>query len=116
MPYDVLLTLSSVLIGGVITGGVSWYYYQRASNDLKDEAGALREETERLREEAAKRQDTTLIMRGLEEAGLVEYNRDEQGEIVGIVIKISGVAGGTSGASATPTVGNEENDTPADQE
>jgi hypothetical protein len=47
-------------------------------------------------------------MRGLEEAGLVEYNRDEQGEITGIVIKLSGVVGGVGGMSGTLTVGDED--------
>jgi hypothetical protein len=72
---------AGVVAGGLISGMVARFYYRRAGEELKREAGALRRETARLR------RHTTLILRGLEEAGLVEYNRDEQGEIVSMVIK-----------------------------
>jgi hypothetical protein len=106
--------LLGVLLGCVAVWGTSralpaWYFYQRSSRELKDEAAALREESERLR------RHTTLILRGLEDAGLAEYSRDERGEIEGMVIKFSGVAGGRSGATGTLTVGD-EGAAPADQE
>jgi hypothetical protein len=92
----------SILIGGTITFVASGIFYVRAARDLRQETARLR-------------QHTTLILRGLEEAGLVEYNRDEQGEIVGMVIKISAAAGGAGGMTGTLTVG-EQNDNDAHQE
>jgi hypothetical protein len=109
LPAAAWLAVVSVLLGGAITAFLSWYFYQRASRELKDEAAALREESERLR------RHTTLMLRGLEDAGLAEYSRDEQGEIEGMVIKLSGVAGGRSGATGTLTVGD-EGAAPADNE
>jgi hypothetical protein len=56
-------------------------------------------------------------MRGLEEAaqeGLLEYHRDEQGEIDGIKIKAQARMGASSSVSARATV-RKENDDPADQ-
>ena len=112
LPYDARLTLLGVLFGGVITAGFSWYFYQRASQELKDEAAALRAETARLKHH------TTLILRGLEEAGLVELNWDgETGEIRGMVVKISGVASGVGSASGTLTEADDADiDAPADQD
>jgi uncharacterized membrane protein YccC len=46
LPYDVFLALVGVLIGAVISGAISWYFYQRSANELKDEAEKLRETTE----------------------------------------------------------------------
>ena len=69
LAYDVLISL---VIGGVITGVCSRYYYQRASNDLKIEAKELR----RLNE---------LIMRGLEEEEPREFVQDPiTGKRVGV--------------------------------
>jgi ABC-type cobalamin transport system permease subunit len=36
LPYDVFLALVGVLIGAVISGAISWHFYQQASDDLKD--------------------------------------------------------------------------------
>ena len=63
-----------ILIGGVITLLVSLVFYVPAARSLKRETARLR-------------RHTTLILRGLEEAGLVEYHRDERGDIVGISFK-----------------------------
>ena len=94
LPYSVWLTTVSLLLGGGISGLLSWYFYKRAGDELRNESAKLR-------------RHTTLILRGLEEAGLVEYNRDDQtGEITGMVIKISGVADGVGSASGTLTVGD----------
>jgi hypothetical protein len=102
-----LSTLVALVAGGVITFLVARHYYEKASSDLKDEAAALRKETARLK------RHTTLILRGLEDAGLVEYTQDEQtGEIIAIKIKASASANTGSSASATPTV--ERGDPPTD--
>lgn len=66
-----VLASIAVAIGGLMTWGVSRWYYVRA-------ACALRTETENLQKLV------TQICRGLEEAGLVEFNRDANGSIVGI--------------------------------
>ena len=70
------------------------------------------------REAVGLKRQTTLIMRGLEEAakeGLVEYHRNEQGEIDGITFKGQAHMGGSGSLHANPTVPN-ENDASADQE
>ncbi len=93
-----------ILIGGAITLIVSLFFYVPSALSLKRETGRLR-------------RHTTLILRGLEEAGLVEYNRDDQtGEITGMVIKLSGAAVGVGSASGILTVGDEaDTDAPAEQ-
>jgi hypothetical protein len=84
---------------GVLAGGaINAYFARRGSQELRREAEGLKQEAARLQ------RHTTLILRGLEEAGLVEYNRNEQGEIVGMVIKARAIVRGSSSASATATV------------
>jgi len=71
---SVLLSVVEIAAGaflGVLSGA---YYARRSSQELRREAESLR----RL---------TTLILRGLEEAGLVEFSRDEQGRLIGIAFK-----------------------------
>lgn len=75
--YTIVATLVGVIIGGIITGLFSKYYYTRASKDLNKEASQLIKLD-------------NLILRSMEEAGLVEYTRDEQGNIKGLIIKVSG--------------------------
>jgi hypothetical protein len=45
LPYGVLLSLIGVLLGAAISAGLSWYFYQQASDDLRNEAEQLRRET-----------------------------------------------------------------------
>ena len=73
---NIVIALLSILVGGVITWFVSRFYYIRASNDLGKEANQLRELTK-------------LMLRGMESAGWVEYNRDDKGNPIGIVFKLS---------------------------
>lgn len=95
---------AGVLIGGGITLIVSLIFYIPSAISLKRETAKLR-------------RHTTLILRGLEEAGLVEYNRDGQtGEIIGMVIKISAASSGVGSASATPTVGRDAPSIEQDEE
>ncbi len=65
---DVLL---SVALGGVITFVVAWWFYMRAARQLSTEAARLR----RL---------TVLMLRGMEETGLVRFSRDTSGEFSGL--------------------------------
>ena len=59
--------LFGVLIGAAVSYFVSWYFYQEAADELKDEAEKLR-------------RHTTLMMRGLEEfakTGNLTWAREE---------------------------------------
>ena len=56
LPYSVWLTVVSVLVGGLISGLISWYYFQRAGNELQDTAANLRHYT-------------SVVLRVLEDAG-----------------------------------------------
>jgi len=96
----------SIVIGGVITLFVSLMFYVPSAISLKRESARLRDHT-------------TLILRGLEEAGLVEYNRDDQGEIIGVAFKRQiPDAVSTSDATMAREVHRREADTdaPVDQE
>lgn len=84
---DVLLTLISIGVGALVTGFVAKYYYERASKDLKTEAAALRKMV-------------NTIGRAMQSEGLVEFGFDENGELSGVVHKLSGTGRGTSHASA----------------
>jgi hypothetical protein len=73
---SVLELAVGAFVGTVAGWGITHYYARRSSQELRREAESLR----RL---------TTLILRGLEEAGLVEFSRDEQGRFIGISFKRS---------------------------
>jgi hypothetical protein len=88
------------LVGGAITFFVSRFFYVRAASDLKQEAQELKQQTQ-------------LIMRGLQEGLDIEFNQDEQGNIIGVGIKLRARIGGSSGVSGTPTVRDDAD--PADQ-
>jgi len=61
-----------VLLGGVITFLVSWWFYVRAASELRQEADRLRDQVD-------------IILRGLEDAELFKLNRDPAtGKITGI--------------------------------
>ena len=97
--YTVGGTVVGIVVGGIITYLVSRHYYVRAARSLE-------QETDRLH------RHTTLILRGLEEAELVEYRRDEQGEIERVIIKARASMGSSSSVSARATVRRHENDAP----
>ena len=61
----------SILLGAVITLGVAWFFYRRASKDLAEETAKLR-------------RISSVIATALEEAHLARLVRDEQGEITGL--------------------------------
>jgi hypothetical protein len=68
---DRLGTIASIAAGGVVTLAASWWFYQRASRELLDEAEKLRRMNH-------------LIMYGLEQPGPVSYARDTGGEVIGM--------------------------------
>jgi hypothetical protein len=55
-------TFVSTIAGAAVAVLSSWYFYMRAAKHL------------------------SLVARGLEEAGLVQYNRDQSGNIIGLVL------------------------------
>ena len=91
--------LIGVLIGGLTTYFVARYYYKRASQELKDEATELRDLT-------------TLVLRGLERAGFVEYSKDEQGKPVGIIFRYvaKGALGSLSSTAEAKLIKSEDSD------
>jgi hypothetical protein len=76
-----LYNIIPVLIGGFITWLVSWIFYKKAGDKLRQEATELR----RL---------TNVILHGLENAGIVELVKDASGKPTGIIIKGSGTFAG----------------------
>jgi Tfp pilus assembly protein PilW len=97
----IITALLSILVGGVITWLVSRSYYLRASEDLTKESNNLRQITE-------------LMLRGMEAAGWVKYNRDpEDNRPIGIIFEDSGGATSHLSGSGTDTVihdSSEQND------
>tara|TARA_R110002074_G_scaffold365015_1_gene538628 strand:- start:13 stop:288 length:276 start_codon:yes stop_codon:yes gene_type:complete len=73
---SILLGLVGIIVGGIITFSVSKNYYERASADLMEETARLRKLN-------------TLALKALEEGGLVRFNRNSSGEIVGLVYEVS---------------------------
>jgi hypothetical protein len=63
----------AIIIGGVITLLISRWYYIKASEDLRLESAALRSKVD-------------IVLRALEEYGIVKLVRDKSGEITGITI------------------------------
>ncbi len=72
----VLSTIIGVLVGILGTWSVAARYYRLAGQGLATEAAELR----RL---------STLILRGLEEGGVVTLSRDASGRIIGLVIQLA---------------------------
>lgn len=87
---DFIYTVAAVFIGGIITWYVSKKYYKRTSQEMKDGSDKLIKKI-------------NLILRGMEDAELVEWTKDEQGNAKGIVFKLSGSAKEKSGASGNLT-------------
>lgn len=65
------ITLASMIVGAVVTWLVARHYYVQAARELAQEAADLRHLT-------------TLVLRGIENAGLVELNRDSSGRITSL--------------------------------
>ena len=74
-----LLCGASVLLGGLVTWLVAWWYYRRAAQELRIEAGEIRHLN-------------TVILGSLENAGLAKLTRDDSGRITGFTVSLSGVS------------------------
>lgn len=72
-PISLLVSIVAILAGAMITFIVAKNYYERASTDLIDEAEKLRKLN-------------ILMLRALEEGGVAKFNRDANGEIIGLVL------------------------------
>jgi hypothetical protein len=90
---DFLLALVGILIGGAITAFVSRYYYQRASQDLREEADKLVRKTEDVR------LYVDALISYLEAAGQAKVTRDAEDR----PIKVQFLRGG--GIASAPSVG-----------
>ncbi len=75
---NLVVSLFGVLIGGLITWFVAKHYYERASIELSNEASGLRGLT-------------IMVLRALEVAKFVKFNKDEQGNPVGFVFEVKPV-------------------------
>lgn len=84
-------TFLSVLAGALVTFVAARIYYQKASKDLFVEAVELR----RL---------NNLTLRAMEDADLCELNTDEDGNVRGLKISLSGHIHACSSLSAGPSV------------
>ena len=77
-----------VFAGGLVTWVTARYYYKRAGDKLKREAGRLRHLN-------------TLILRALEERGLANLARDVAGEVTGLGLEVRASDGLVLGDSAS---------------
>ena len=93
LSYGVLLSLIGVLLGAAISAGLSWYFYQQSSEDLRNEAERLRRYNEAL-------------MSYLHAAGVIQPGpRDKAGDpIPTVTTKLSHAELGASGMAAEVTV------------
>ena len=80
-----------ILVGSLVTWWLSRHYYVKAGRDLEQAAAGLRGLT-------------TLITRGMEEAGLVTFTKDAAGNPIGLVINASAHFVGTSKVTAQATL------------
>src|SRR5687767_6926926 len=93
LTYGVLLSLFGVLLGAAISAGLSWYFYQQSSEDLRNEAERLRRYNEAL-------------MSYLDAAGVIQPGpRDKAGDPIPTVTTKMGAASlEARGESAEVTV------------
>ena len=97
LPYGVLLSLIGVLLGAAISAGLSWYFYQQSSEDLRNEAERLR------------RYNDALITY-LDAAGAIHpVPRDKAGNPIPTeIIRLSPAELGASGQAATVKGGQDK--------
>lgn len=95
---EVLIGVIGILVGWVIART----YYQKAGNDLREEAEKLRKESERVR------QKVDLVLVGFEVAKLATLYREDDGEITGfhvsgdLTLAISGVQAKGQAGTVSP--------------
>ena len=72
---EIIFFMIGLLIGGITISFGTKHYFDRTCKDLTDKVAQLRELNIR-------------ILWSMEEAGLIEWNRDGQGKINGLDIKL----------------------------
>ena len=72
---EVIYLVTGLIIGGIISFFFTKYHYEHEGKCLKNEVAKLRELN-------------IGILRTMEEAGLIEWHRDNQGNITGMNIKL----------------------------
>jgi hypothetical protein len=88
------------VLGGIISAGISYIFAQKASKELREEADALRRETEDVRHYI------NALISYLEAAGSIEVRRNEAGRPIEVrIIYLSGTISGGGSMSGNPTVG-----------
>jgi gas vesicle protein len=98
-------TVAGIVFGGLISAVISYIFAQKASKELREEADALRRETEDVRHYI------NALITYLEAAGAISVVRNEAGRPIETqIIRLSAAAVGASGMSAKVTV--EEDDPP----
>jgi hypothetical protein len=98
-------TVAGIVFGGVVSAVISYYFARKASEELREEADKLREETKDVSHYI------NALISYLEAAGAISVVRDEAGRPIETrIIRLSGAVLGVSGLSATVTV--EEADAP----
>jgi hypothetical protein len=86
LPAAAWLAVVSVLLGGAITACFAWYFYWHSAKDLKDEAAALRLETERVRNYI------DALISYQEAKGVIKVVRDEQGRPIRTqILRLEGI-------------------------
>jgi hypothetical protein len=92
--------LGGVLLGAAISAGLSWYFYQQASDDSRNEAERLRRETEDVKHY------TDALITYLDAAGAIPpVPRDEAGKPIRTeIVRLSAASLGVSGVAAEVTV------------
>ena len=91
---SIVLTLFSTAVGGGLTWFVSRWYYVRAAKDMEAESKKLR--------------DLHYIsLYAMENAGMLELNRNVHGEITGMTANMSANIGGSSSMTAELSAINE---------
>jgi hypothetical protein len=89
-------TAAGIVVGGIISTAISYYFAQKASKELREEADALRRETEDVRHYI------NALITYLEAAGAISVVRDENGRpIETTIIRLSAAELGASGRAAT---------------
>ena len=80
---NLILTGAGIVVGAFVTSAVAECYYEKASKDLMKEAEKLRKLN-------------ILMLKAMEQAGLAEFTRDNEGNVKKIDILLKSHAEGNS--------------------
>jgi hypothetical protein len=72
------LGIGGVVVGGLITWGVSWHFYRKAGDELRAEAERLRRLSE------------LVLYVQLHPDAQIEAKRDEKGHVTGLIVSAVG--------------------------